>query len=525
MMEEFAASLRENARDAREATHGPHWKVAGRLPWIGDDIRAVQTATDVSDRLVVNALGDLVEVAAVFDPAQLAPIGGRVQLEKLRSVAVYAQSANDEVRAAQAALSNIDRGSLLAQVDKQVAVLGDRLADLSTLTTSVARAAQLLPPMLGVDGPRDYLLMVQNNAEPRALGGLPGSYVHLRTDDGEISLLESMPAVEVGAASKPVMSLTRAERGLYGTQIGRYPGNVTSTPDFPRAAQLAREFWRVKTGLEVDGVLSVDPVALGVVLGATGPVEVSTGAQLTAENASRILLNQVYRDIAAPESQDAFFASAATAVFDALVSRALNPTEVLYALDEVADEGRLMVWSSVPVEQELLRNTVLSGELRGQVDGSPLVGIFVHDTSGAKIAYYQHVDAEVVATGLGPDGSQLLAVTVQVSSQVPSNVKSLPPLLTGGGNVVPVGNIRSQISVYAPTDGRILDASSTDPKSNYQGHIHNGLMVGTYVVTLEPGQSTTFTYAIASGPGQLGLPKARITPGPAVNQFSVSTVP
>ena len=36
--------------------------------------------------------------------------------------------------------------------------------------------------------------------------------------------------------------LSTGERALYGTQLGRFMQNVTGTPDFPRAAQLASEF-------------------------------------------------------------------------------------------------------------------------------------------------------------------------------------------------------------------------------------------------------------------------------------------
>ncbi|WP_418608397.1 hypothetical protein [Georgenia sp. SUBG003] len=119
------------------------------------------------------------------------------------------------------------------------------------------------------------------------------------------------------------------------------------------------------------------------------------------------------------------------------------------ALDTAADQGRLMLWSAVPEEQALINGTTLSGELRGEVGDSPLVGIYVHDRSGAKIAYYEHVDAQVTSKDVRLDGSQRLSVTVTVSSRVPEGVETMPPLLTGGGNFVPVGSIRSDIHVYA----------------------------------------------------------------------------
>ena len=72
-------------------------------------------------------------------------------------------------------------------------------------------------------------------------------------------------------------------------------------------------------GGEVDGVLSIDPGALALVLGATGPVTLPTGQALTAGNAERLLLNTVYLQIADPRAQDAFFAATASSVFDAML--------------------------------------------------------------------------------------------------------------------------------------------------------------------------------------------------------------
>lgn len=42
--------------------------------------------------------------------------------------------------------------------------------------------------MLGADGERSYLLLIQDNAEIRATGGIPGAFAELRTDGGRLEL-------------------------------------------------------------------------------------------------------------------------------------------------------------------------------------------------------------------------------------------------------------------------------------------------------------------------------------------------
>jgi Protein of unknown function (DUF4012) len=76
-----------------------------------------------------------------------------------------------------------------ANAEVQTAVRRLDSLDPAALTTATAaRAVRLLPPMLGANGPREYLLLVQNNAEQRATGGIPGSVALLRAVDGAVTV-------------------------------------------------------------------------------------------------------------------------------------------------------------------------------------------------------------------------------------------------------------------------------------------------------------------------------------------------
>ena len=48
-----------------------------------------------------------------------------------------------------------------------------------------------LSTMLGADEPRDYLVLVQNTAEMRTLGGNPGSLLMLTLDNGRMEITQS----------------------------------------------------------------------------------------------------------------------------------------------------------------------------------------------------------------------------------------------------------------------------------------------------------------------------------------------
>ena len=132
-----------------------------------------------------------------------------------------------------------------------------------------------MPSMLGGDEPRTYLVLNQNTAEQRVLGGIPGSILLVRAERGRVTLVDSYTAADVGYFDRPVLPLTPAEKTLHGATLGQYVANVTDVPNFPRSARLAQAMWKKRHGTEVDGVLATDPYALQLILRAIGPVEAS----------------------------------------------------------------------------------------------------------------------------------------------------------------------------------------------------------------------------------------------------------
>ncbi|WP_139316006.1 DUF4012 domain-containing protein [Cellulosimicrobium sp. CUA-896] len=298
--------VQEAARTAADATSGPHWRLARLLPVVGDDARALGDVAAAVDGLASQALPRLARAAEVAAPAQLVPRDGAVDLGPLEDARADVLAADASVAAAAATVSGIDTQTLVTPLGQAVEELEAHLAEIRSQTATAARAVDLVPSMLGADGPRDHLVLVQNNAEPRAAGGIAGSVLHVRARDGRLELVEVRPGNELDGPTSAV-ELSRAEEALFGDDLGRYMLNVTSTPDFPRTAAVARQIWADRTGVQVDGVLAVDPVALQGVLAATGPVAFTdpagTEVRLTGDDAAAFLLNGVYRRYEDPATQ------------------------------------------------------------------------------------------------------------------------------------------------------------------------------------------------------------------------------
>jgi len=519
-VEESLAALQQDAAEAVDATSGPQWTIAGRLPVVGSTVDAVATLAQVSSSLAEGPLEDLVSVVGVVNPATLAPDDGRVDLRPLQEVAPTVVQADEEIESAQEAVGGIG-DVLVPQVADAVGRVETELADLRTTTATAARAAQLLPSMLGADEPRHFLVLVQSNAEPRALGGIPGSMVQVRADDGEIVVEDQRPASSLGVFDAPVLPLDDAEAALFGEKLARFGQNVTMTPDFPRAAELATEMWRRRTGVAVDGVVSVDPVALSRVLAVDGPIEVD-GRELERRRLARYLLHGVYRQHEDPQEQDAVLEEATASALERLMSGTSDATGLVDALAWGAGEGRVLLWSADAREQELIDGTVLDGALRGLRGDDPVVGVYTELTRAAKMGWYLRTAVDVEVVDARPDGSRELAVTVSYThTGRPDVVDDLPEYITGMDESDP-GMLRFNALVYAPAGGRLISAREADANVGLFPQIHQNLVVGARSVSLSPGETNTVTYVMITGGQQSANVVVRTTPGPRATETTLT---
>lgn len=506
------AQLQQHATTAADLTHGRLWDLAARLPLQGQNVAAAQTVSTVVDDLAQHALPPLVTTVGALSGNLLDD--GRVDLEPLQAAGPQLAQAQQSVAGAQQQLDGIDTASLDPALAGPVAELAQKLQALQGTLTAAQKATALLPAMLGADGSRTYLLLVQNNAEVRATGGLPGFVAELHADDGALSLSDQRAGGTVGPFQPPILPMTKDERVVFGPQMTQYFGDVNFTPDFPRTAQIATAMWRAQTGHEVDGVLSVDPIALAAVLRATGPVKLPGGETLNSDNAVSKLLNDVYLRIIDPVKQDAYFAAAANAIFHALSTGQGDTLAAVKAL--AADRSRVFVWSRNPDEQQQLQDAGLTGAL--DPDG---LGVYLNDGSGAKMSYYLDTGVDVARTCSA--GAQQLTATVTLHSIAPAGVAKLPPYVTGGGNYVPVGHTYTTVLVFAPAGARITGVTDSTGRDGFVVSRFGDQAVVQGTTDITPGGSATVTVELElDGTAE---PPVRVTPGVRPSEPTIQAAP
>ena len=508
------AKVSHETSAARALTSDPVWATAELVPWLGPQLAAVSTMADAADAVASDALTPLTTVASTLTPAAMKPADGRIELSTFIGVQDAATAAADGIGAAADSVDHINEVALLAPLRDIVDEVRGILNQARTGTDALARASVLLPAMLGADGPRDYLVLFQNNAEWRSLGGITGAQALVHTDGGAMQLVQQDYAQNFPRFDPPALELDPEVTAIYGQSPATWMHNVTQIPDFTESGPLARAMWAQKHGTEVDGVLALDPVALSYLLDATGPLALSTGDTLTSENAVPLLLNEVYFRYPDPKAQNAFFDEASRAVFDALSRGQADPAKLVSALGRAGDEHRLFLWSSHEDDQSLLADTTLAGGLPHSDDLISTFGVFVNDGTGSKMDYYQTLDTQVEWEQCKSDAAGRITGTAVLSVTVTNNAPNsgLPDYITGGGAYgVSPGSAKTVGYLYLP-EGFDLSAATISPESGFGGGVHEDRRVVSFDVTLAPGEKMTATVKATTATPRGGELHVQATP-------------
>ena len=494
------ANVADDTAFAHALTSDPVWRVLELTPWLGPQLVAISTVADAANDVAAGALTPLADVSSTLSADAFRPSGGKVELDGFIAVQDAAAQSAATMTTADDALDGINSAALVAPLRAVVEEVATTLADTKSATEALANASVLLPAMLGAQGPRDYLVLAQNNAEWRSLGGIAGAAALIHTDGGSLKLGEQDFAAAFPRFDPPALELDPEVRAIYGQSPSRWFHNVTQVPDFSVSGPLARQMWAAKHGLEVDGVLSIDPVAMSYLLAATGPVALPSGDVMTAENAVQLLLNDVYLRYPDPGAQNQFFSDATAAVFGALVSGGVDASELLAGLARAGEENRLFLWSAHEDDQAVLEDTTLVGRLPVTDSTTTTFGVFLNDGTGSKMDFYQSVDTTVTWQSCSVDArgmaSGVADLTVTITNNAPA--EGLPEYITGGGayGVAP-GSASTVGYLYVP-EGFDLVSAELSNGDGFGGGMHQQRQVLSFDVLLAPGESVTATVSAAS---------------------------
>ncbi|MCT1477323.1 DUF4012 domain-containing protein [Microbacterium sp. p3-SID336] len=488
--EPIADSIARNAASARELTSDPVWHAFAVLPWLGPNFRAVSEIAEVADDVSSDAVRPLLEVADDIDLSSLGFTNGVIDLAPFAAIEKPLGSASASLAAADERTKRIDADATLPPLADAIREMRGSVTQAATVVGSLHGASVLLPTMLGGEGPRTYVLAMQNNAELRSSGGIIGSIALLRAEGGRVTLENQASTRDFPALDVP-LPLSDTTVALFEDRPGRFLQNITSIPDFREAGETIAARWVGRFGGQVDGVIAVDALVAEHLMDVTGDLAFGPFTA-TADTVTSILLSEIYAAVPDPTVQDDIFALAASGLFSAALSGG-DPQALIGALADAAGEGRIRIWSAHEDEETLLAASALGGAIPEDADGVSHVGVLMNDGTGAKMDYYTRAS---IATAVGTcDGEATTQVRVTWTNTAPADAATaLPPYVTGDGFYgVPPGTVRTLIAVYGPEGATPSHVDRDGAEDGVQTAMLGERSVVQHEVLLAPGESTTIT--------------------------------
>lgn len=389
----------------------------GLIPWFHTNLNGADAILG-SVLHVVDAsevANDLYPVLSGFDErGQPVVNNGRVNIRALERTA-------PDVTSASASLTEAER--LLAAVPHNVTPpLRDLVTETQPDVQRLAKALRIadevlpeLPVLLGKDRPARYLVVFNNPAELYAGGGAALSAALVQFDDGRMTVLQR------GELSRFFPNYRRVPwnpvaDGPYYADRGAKDAFAWSNlhQDFRIAGEDMLRSWRAQGGTPVDGVISLDPVALQAAIAVTGPVNSAVFGRITADNlVQKVLIDAYAVDAAGQGTRRA----ANSQLIDEMLSRMQDGETAL-----IVAKAMLPTAVGQHVRIHLARNKLADLLNRAGLDGAQpapepdQIAFFTQNQNSSKIDVFQ-TRRILQRVRLQADGSAEVRQRVMVSTK------------------------------------------------------------------------------------------------------------
>lgn len=503
-----AKKIDELCNSMKAETSSPLWAAASFIPVYGSDINAARTMIDALSDVSSNALVPMADNLSQATPGKLFQ-DGMINVSALQAVADSLSSSSKVFKSANEKIQGIG-DTHISQVTELVDKAKDGFATLDGAVDAAEQVAPVLPQMLGANGQtRHYLVLAMSNVEIRACGGFPGSRGVMSVTDGKLELGDF---VKVDMMKEPLspLPITDEEANLFTTgwgltgfnTLGYTMGDVTMTPDFPRAAQLASDMQKAIVGDDIDGVFAVDPVFLQYMLGIVGGTQLPDGTVVDGSNAAKVLLHDIYWNYPV-EEQDAIFAAVAGSAFNKIVDQlgSSDVTKIAAAIEKGASEGRILMYSRNDDEEKAAKALGISGALQNDPSEAPILGVYVNNYSYSKMDWFLDKRTSIDSAVENADGSTTYHVTTTLKNTMTSQEKAEMPGYFQGHNGISqdIDDEVLRLYLYAPAGGSISDIKTSGSGSIEMNEAtHDGLKVAWGGVHMLLGQDIKVEYTVTT---------------------------
>jgi hypothetical protein len=367
------ADLRQDFTKLKNETEPFFW-IGPWLNWVpvyGGELASIQDLATMADSFLTTV--DLSYQAALplveeDGLASLSPYRLTKLLNQAQPQLMDAQQSLDQAVAARSrltldSLSPEVRDLIVSKVDPVMALMQEGLA-----------VAVELPRLMGAtgEGPKTYLLLVQNEDELRPTGGFITAAGTLLIQDGRVSRLTFLNSGDLDNWEKPY-PVAPWQLSQYMNSRVLIFRDANWFTNYPTAALYAEYLYSYTNSHSVDGVIAFDQQMLMNVLGVTGPIEVEDVPYLIdADNVvayMRQAKTPTAEDLASSEWTNKIFITKITrALIAKIFSGDVQLEQFSTMLFRSMDERHLLIQLDSPTMTSLLEKYHWDGAVRPGTD-------------------------------------------------------------------------------------------------------------------------------------------------------------
>ena len=323
-----------------------------------------------------------------------------------------------------------------------------------------------------------------------------GFYGILEAENGKVDLGRLEPIADLTNPRTQVVDAPDWFRSLYGS-VGAVNEwrQVNASINFPAVSDVILDRYELTTGERLDGVIAMDPLALGELTRGTGPIHAGALGKIGPHNAREVLLRDVYVEYQGrPVAQNRALKILVDHFWDRLGSGHMDITGLSDGLSDAVAEGHLKIFATDPAIEDALVDLGIDG---GYDDvTSNVQAVFNNNWSANKIDYYLHrtIETHVV---FDSDGEATVTTTALLVNHAPPGVGGL----MSGSHIKGQADGTNTMSLFF-----LMPEGSSDPKLTIDGrrgspfHGRDDLSpVAWTIVRVSAGETArvTLTYTLA----------------------------
>src|SRR5262245_42607560 len=400
---QYVAQARAHVDTAQQDANGVGGDVWSFVPVAGGAVRDARHLIDALDETTsVAELGVQVYPMVSGDSATLVQ-GQRIDLDTLQKVVDRTSAIGTHLDQAVGDLDQVHGstpfvGDSVTQA-KETAV--GYLAPLQETYANTAPVLKSLPGLVGANGSRTYLLAMLNPAELRYSGGATLSFTTLRFHHGAATFGRTVNVDDIRATGGDFESW----KPVPGNPFHRRPAaRVTAATFSPwwtvSGEELLRGYQKVYPGQHLDGVIGIDLQGLARMFKITGPVQLASVGQVSADNLVQELAGS-YDKYPSVQQRHQLNADLVPAFRQKFFEGGQMSDKVRSLVDSAKARHFFTYFRNRPVQRDFARIG-----LAGDLSRTPYdyLGVFTQNLNGSKTDYWQHRQVTSQVT-VNDDGS------------------------------------------------------------------------------------------------------------------------